>query len=57
MNVANTKVEFLTYHEFGKGKWEQCGMEYRMKPVRIAPGTVRFFVKVMSEKGIQCVRT
>lgn len=57
MNVENTKVEFLTYHEFGKGKWEQCGMEYRMKPVRIAPGTVRFFEKVMSEKGIQCVRT
>lgn len=57
MNVTNTKVEFLTYHEFGKGKWEQCGMEYRMKPARIAPGTVRFFEKVMSEKGIQCVRT
>lgn len=57
MNVANAKVEFLTYHEFGKGKWEQCGMEYRMEPARIAPGTVAYFEKVMKEKGICCIRT
>ena len=57
MNTANAKVEFLTYHEFGKGKWEQCGLEYRMKSDRIAPGTVGFFEKTMAEKGIHCVRT
>lgn len=57
MNVNNAKVEFLTYHEFGKGKWEQCGMEYRMEPARIAPGTVGFFEKKMAENGIKCVRT
>lgn len=53
----NTRVEFLTYHEFGKGKWEQCGREYQMKPGRIAPGTAASFEKVMAEHGIVCVRT
>lgn len=57
MDTANAKVEFLTYHEFGKGKWEQCGMEYKMKPLRIQPGTVAFFEKTMTEHGICCVHT
>ncbi len=52
-----TKVEFLTYHEFGKGKWEQCGREYLMKAGRVKPGTVEQFEKIMSEHGICCVRT
>lgn len=53
----NTKVEFLTYHEFGKGKWAQCGKEYKMQPGRIAPGTVEQFEKIMTAQGICCVRT
>lgn len=53
----DTKVEFLTYHEFGKGKWEQCGLEYRMRPGRISPGTVEHFETVLRENGICCVRT
>lgn len=57
MDTSNVKVEFLTYHEFGKGKWEQCGMEYKMKPLRIQPGTVAFFEKTMTENGICCVHT
>lgn len=53
----HTKVEFLTYHEFGKGKWEQCGKEYVMKPARIAPGTAGKFEKILEQQGICCVRT
>lgn len=53
----HTKVEFLTYHEFGKGKWEQCGLEYKMNSGRIAAGTVEYFEKVLKEYGIECVRT
>lgn len=54
---TETKVEFLTYHEFGKGKWEQCGKEYKMKPARIAPGTVAKFEAVLESHGISCTRT
>lgn len=54
---SGTRVEFLTYHEFGKGKWEQCGMVYQMKPGRIASGTQQYFENKMKEHGIVCVRT
>ena len=57
MNIKKVKLEFLAYHEFGKQKWEQCGMEYKMPNVRLAPGTVRLFEDLMKEKGITCVRT
>jgi len=54
---GNVQVEFLAYHEFGKQKWEQCGMEYKMPNVRLAPGTVKMFEELMKEYGITCVRT
>lgn len=54
---SNVRVELLSYHEFGKGKWEQCGMEYTMKPGRIAPETVQYFTKIFREEGIQVTRT
>lgn len=54
---THTKVEFLTYHEFGKGKWEQCGKEYKMPSGRIAPGTAEYFEKTLREAGIQYTRT
>lgn len=54
---SGAKVEILIYHEFGKGKWEQCGMEYRMKPGRIAEGRAEYFEMVLKEHGIMCVRT
>lgn len=57
MDVEKTKVEFLAYHEFGKGKWEQCGMEYQMPPVRLKEGTVAYFENIMKQHGIICVRT
>lgn len=53
----NVRLELLTYHEFGKGKWEQCGYTYRMKPERILPETVQFFEWTFRNKGIQVVHT
>ena len=57
MECENVKVEFLTYHEFGKGKYEQCGMEYKMPAGRVEQGRAAYFEKVMKEHGIKCVRT
>lgn len=54
---SGAKVEILTYHEFGKGKWEQCGMEYRMKPGRIAEGRAEYFEAVLKAHGLCCIRT
>lgn len=57
MDCQKAKVEFLTYHEFGKGKWEQCGVEYKMAKGRISPATVKHFETVMKEHGVNCIRT
>lgn len=57
MDIEKVKLEFLAYHEFGKEKWKQCNMEYKMPNVRLAPGTVKMFEKKMFENGITCVRT
>ena len=57
MSVETVQVEFLAYHEFGKEKWKQCGMEYKMPNVRLTSGTVKMFETMMEEKGIRCVRT
>ena len=56
-NCEKIKVEFLAYHEFGKQKWEQCGMEYKMPSKRLLPGTVKMFEDIMRENKILCVRT
>lgn len=56
-NSASLQVEFLAYHEYGKQKWEQCGMEYTMPNVRLKAGTIKRFEEIMSTKGILCVRT
>ena len=57
MDCKKAKVEFLTYHEFGKDKWEQCGVEYKMKRGVISSATVKHFEEVMKNHGVQCVRT
>ncbi len=54
---SNVRLELLSYHEFGKGKWAQCGLEYTMPSARISPETVIAFEKLFREHGINCVRT
>lgn len=56
-NKEKLKIEFLVYHEYGKQKWEQCGMEYKMPNIRLASGTVKKFEEIMQRNGIVCVRT
>ena len=39
----NLCLEFITYHEYGKVKWRQCGLDYTMKNAFVAPETVQYF--------------
>lgn len=57
MDCSRVPVEFLRYHEFGKGKWEQCGMEYRMPKGSVEPERVRAFEEIMKQHGVRCIRT
>ncbi len=57
LHGENTRVEFLLYHEYGRDKWAQCGMEYKMKPGHLPPGIREFFEDRMKAYGIVCMRT
>lgn len=53
----HVSVELLTYHEFGKSKWAQCGREYTMKSGRISPSTVEHFKETFETYGISVIST
>ena len=54
---TDAKVELLTYHEFGKGKWEQCGMVYQMPHASVDPAVVKEYRKTFADARIPVVRT
>ncbi len=53
----NVRVEVLTFHEFGKNKWGQCGMAYRMKPGRITAQQRAYLEEQLADRGLHVVRT
>ena len=57
LSGTNVRAEVLTYHEFGKGKWAQCGMTYQMKSGRITPEQRSYLENRLREAGLKVVRT
>lgn len=53
----NVRMEVLTYHEFGKAKWAQCGMPYTMKGGQISTEQRNFLEEQLKSAGIKIVRT
>lgn len=53
----NLSVEFLTYHEYGKVKWEQCGIAYAMEDAFVKPETLSRYTAAFREAGIPVVTT
>lgn len=54
---GNLAVELLKYHEYGWVKWEQCGLEYRMKHAEIDGPTEKMFRNRFAESGIKIIKT
>ena len=51
-------VELLTYHEYGRDKYAARGMEYTMTTdARIAPETLAYFEKTLTDAGLTLIRT
>ncbi len=50
-------LEVLRYHEYGKDKWYQCGMEYTVKDAFVSDEAFGLFCKTLSDSGISLVRT
>jgi len=55
--LKNACFEFLSYHEYGKTKWFQCGMNYQMKDAFINTEVVYKFEKLFLESGLKVVHT
>ncbi len=50
----NVTVEILKYHEFGKNKWEACGMEYQMtEKAHVTLEQIHNFQEKLKKNGIQ----
>lgn len=50
-------VEVLRYHEYGKDKWAQCGMEYRMHDAHVTDEEYTQFIDVLKKNGISIIKT
>jgi pyruvate formate lyase activating enzyme len=49
--------EFLTYHEFGREKWHQCGLEYTQPEAYVSAETLNFFTEAFRGRHLQIVST
>ncbi len=54
---ADFTLEFLRYHEFGKPKWGQCGLEYRMENGAVPAAWVGRYEEAFRRAGFAVVRT
>jgi len=50
-------VELLAYHEYGRPKWIQCGMEYRMPAARIERQKVQEYEAMFNDADIRVIKT
>ena len=53
-NTENTVFEFLSYHEYGKEKWQG---EYKVKDGFITKETLTLFIKTFKDYGLKVVNT
>ena len=51
------QVEVLRYHEYGKDKWTQCSMEYKMSDANLTDEEYGNFVSVLKKNGISIIKT
>lgn len=57
INNENLSVELLRYHEYGKDKWKQCGLDYKLVNGFVEDEDFGKFRKILIENKIKIVRT
>lgn len=57
INHENLSVEMLKYHEYGKDKWLQCGLEYKMKDAFVSDEEYNKFIHILENNQIRIVNT
>ena len=56
-DTRHARFEFLAYHDYGRGKWAQCGLPYAVADGFIGDGTIARFTEIFEENGLCVVRT
>lgn len=57
LDTSRARFEFLRYHEYGKDKWAQCGLPYRMQDAFVDDETVARFRSVFEASGLHVIHT
>jgi pyruvate formate lyase activating enzyme len=53
----HANFEFLTYHEFGREKWRQCGLDYRQQEAYVPEEILLSFINTFRGHQLQVVQT
>ena len=56
-NTQNASFEFLPYHEYGKAKWMQCGMEYKMTDAYVDHSVPILYKTIFSKNNLSVIYT
>ena len=56
-NTEHAAFEFLAFHEFGKIKWEQCGLPYQCDNQLVDPKTIDAFRNTFKAHQLNVVHT
>ena len=51
------EFEFLEYHEYGKNKWKQCGMNYQIQKGYVSETLRRKYEEAFINANLKIVRT
>ncbi|MPN17550.1 hypothetical protein SDC9_164904 [bioreactor metagenome] len=57
INNEKLNVEVLKYHEYGKDKWLQCGLDYKMHDAFVTKEQFEKFIQVLKMNNIKIVST
>ena len=57
INYENMSVELLKYHEYGKDKWEQNGLEYKFKNGFVTDEFRNSFEQKLKQINVKVIRT
>jgi pyruvate formate lyase activating enzyme len=56
-DTRRAKFEFLAYHDYGRDKWAQCGLPYRIDDGFVSEQTMARFAEVFTDNALNVVCT
>jgi pyruvate formate lyase activating enzyme len=57
LSYEKVSIEVLAYHEFGKVKWNQCGMEYPFKNGCLSNGRRKEYTDILKKYELNLIHT